>query len=197
MGKIFCLMGMTASGKDTVYKMLLKSNELKLKKIVPYTTRPVRENEENGVQYFFTDEDGFNRLVAEGRVIEARAYNTVHGLWRYFTVEDHQIDLSINNYIIIGTPEAYVKLRDYFGNDVVIPIYIELDDGIRLQRALDREKSQSSPKYAEMCRRYLADLQDFSEENLNHAGVVNRFANDDLDICVNEIRNFIGEIIRK
>ncbi len=190
-------MGMTASGKDTVYKMLLKSKELNLKKIVPYTTRPVRENEQNGVQYFFTDEEGFQRLEAEGKVIESRAYNTIHGVWRYFTVEDHQIDLGASNYIIIGTPEAYVKLREYFGNDAVIPIYIELDDGIRLQRALDREKKQSSPKYAEMCRRYLADLADFSEENLCEAGVNNRFANDDLDTCVNEIKDFIAGVIWK
>ncbi len=56
MGKIFCLMGKSASGKDTIYRQLLLSEDLKLNKIVPYTTRPIREREKNGVQYYFVDE---------------------------------------------------------------------------------------------------------------------------------------------
>ncbi len=191
MGKIFCLMGKSASGKDTVYKHLITDNREGLKKIVPYTTRPIRENETDGVQYYFTDEDGMNALIAEGKVIESRAYNTVHGIWYYFTVDDHQIDLRTNNYIIIGTPESFGKLSEYFGSDVVVPIYIELDDGDRLQRALNRERKQDVPKYEEMCRRFLADAKDFAEENLTGISKDNRFANDDLDNCVSRIREFI------
>lgn len=195
MGKIFCLMGKSASGKDTVYKKLLSDNGIGLKKIVPYTTRPIRENETNGVQYYFTDEAGMNALINEGRVIERRAYNTVHGIWYYFTVDDHQIDLSDGNYVIIGTPENYNKLCEYFGSDVVVPIYIELDDGVRLERALKREQKQNEPKYEEMCRRFLADAKDFSEENLTQVGRENRFANDNLDNCVDNIRSFIAKNI--
>ena len=57
------------------------------------------------------------------------------------------------------------------------PIYIEVDDGERLQRALDRERSQDTPQYAEMCRRFLADSADFSEENVARAGIRKRFYN--------------------
>lgn len=192
MGKIFCLMGKSASGKDTVYKELLTDKDLKLKKIVPYTTRPIRENESNGVQYYFTDLDGMKELEATGKVIESRAYNTVHGIWYYFTVDDHQIDLTKGNYIIIGTPENFSKLCDYFGSDVVVPIYIELDDGVRLERALSRERMQDNPKYEEMCRRFLADAKDFAEENLTGIGKNNRFANDDLATCVKNIQSFIA-----
>ena len=192
MGKIFCLMGKSASGKDTVYKELLTDKDLKLKKIVPYTTRPIRENESNGVQYYFTDLDGMKALEATGKVIESRAYNTVHGIWYYFTVDDHQIDLTKGNYIIIGTPENISKLCDYFGSDVVVPIYIELDDGVRLERALSRERMQDNPKYEEMCRRFLADAKDFDEENLTGIGKSNRFANDDLATCVKNIQSFIA-----
>lgn len=55
MGKIFYLMGKSSSGKDTIFKALLSDGELSLKQIVPYTTRPIREGEQNGVEYFFTD----------------------------------------------------------------------------------------------------------------------------------------------
>ena len=55
MGKIFCIMGKSATGKDTIYKKILQNSELKLRRIVSYTTRPIREGEEEGVEYYFTD----------------------------------------------------------------------------------------------------------------------------------------------
>lgn len=154
MGKIVYLMGKSSSGKDTVFKELMKEGTMDLRTIVPYTTRPIRAGEENGVEYFFTDEAGFQALKAQGKVIEDRAYDTVYGIWRYFTVDDGQIDLSEQNYLMIGTLEAYEKMIAYFGTEAILPVYIELDDGVRLQRALDRELRQEKPKYEEMCRRF-------------------------------------------
>ena len=113
-----------------------------LRTIVPYTTRPIRAGEENGVEYFFTDEAGFQALKDQGKVIEDRAYDTVYGIWRYFTVDDGQIDLAEQNYLMIGTLEAYEKMITYYGREAILPVYIELDDGVRLQRALDRELGQ-------------------------------------------------------
>ena len=155
MGKIVYLMGKSSSGKDTIFKELMKEGTMDLRTIVPYTTRPIRAGEENGVEYFFTDETGFQTLREQGKVIEDRAYNTVYGIWRYFTVDDGQIDLTTKNYLMIGTLEAYEKMITYYGREAILPVYIELDDGVRLQRALDRELRQEKPKYEEMCRRFL------------------------------------------
>jgi len=178
MGKIVYLMGKSSTGKDTIFRELVKQQEKPLKTIVPYTTRPIREGEQNGVEYFFTDEAGFQKLMASGKVVEERSYNTFHGLWRYFTVDDGQIDLEKYNYIVIGTLEAYAGMKQYFGKEALLPILIELDDGERLQRALDREKQQAHPKYEEMCRRFLADSVDFSEENIKAAGIEWTFVNE-------------------
>ena len=104
------------------------------------------------------------------KIIELRAYHTVYGIWKYFTADDGQICLAESDYLMIGTLEAYEQIRDYFGMDKVCPVYVEVDDGLRLQRALDRERAQDQPKYAEMCRRFLADEKDFSEENLKKQG---------------------------
>ena len=82
MGKIVYLMGKSSSGKDTIFKRLLADESLGLKTIVPYTTRPIRSGERNGLEYFFTDEEGYQRLKEKGRIIEERAYQTFHGLWR-------------------------------------------------------------------------------------------------------------------
>ncbi len=193
MGKIFCLMGKSSSGKDTIYKRLIADEELDLRRIVPYTTRPIRVNEVDGVEYFFVDEAKLDQLTAENKVVEVRSYDTVLGVWKYFTVDDGQVDLEKGNYLVIGTLEAYEKMRHYFGKDQVLPIYIEIDDGIRLQRALDRERSEEFPKYAEMCRRFLADEEDFSEENLKNAEVTLRFLNDHLQDTVEKVKSYCLE----
>lgn len=191
MGKIVCLMGKSSTGKDTIFRELLAKEELGLKVIVPYTTRPLRAGEVEGQEYFFVDEEEFLKLKESGRVVEDRAYHTCHGLWRYFMVDDGNIDLEHQNYIMIGTLESYVKCRNYFGESKLIPILIELDDGERLQRALDRERGQDEPKYEEMCRRFLADSEDFSEEKIALAGVEKRFYNDALMTCIKEIEDYI------
>lgn len=191
MGKIVYIMGKSSTGKDTIYRSILSDKSIELKKIIPYTTRPIRAGEKDGVQYFFTDETGFESLCRENKVIEHRSYDTCYGLWRYFTVNDKNIDLEKNNYIIIGTLESYEKTAEYFGKDKMLPILIELDDGVRLQRALNREKKQQMPKYEEMCRRFLADSQDFSRENIEKAGIDKSFYNDNLRRCTKEIIQYI------
>ncbi|MGN0402393.1 MAG: guanylate kinase [Acetatifactor sp.] len=192
MGRIIYLMGKSSTGKDTIYKRLLKDMAPLLKKVVPYTTRPMRNGEQQGVEYFFTDEAGFQKLKAEGKVIEDREYHTMHGLWRYFTVDDGQIEPE-ENYIMIGTPEGYRKLQIYFGKEKMVSVLIELDDGIRLQRALNREKKQKNPKYGEMCRRFLSDSEDFAIEKLHEAGIERSFVNDDLESCLQEIKLYLAE----
>ena len=70
---------------------------------------------------------------------------------------------------------------------------IELDDGVRLQRALDREMAQDHPKYEEMCRRFLADAEDFSEDKLTKAGIGRTFYNGELSRCLEEILVYLQE----
>ncbi len=193
MGKIICLMGKSSSGKDTIFRELMLEGTLGLKTIVPYTTRPIRTGEKDGVDYHYTDEAGFQELQTAGKIIEERAYNTVHGLWRYFMVADESIELDKYDYCVIGTLEAYVHIRERFGQDRVLPVYIEIDDGERLQRALSRERSQKEPKYEEMCRRFLADCQDFSEEKIKAAGIEIRFRNEELGSCLENIIRYIRE----
>lgn len=193
MSKIFYLMGKSSTGKDTIYKRLLKEESLSLNTIVPYTTRPIREGEVEGREYHFITEKEVEKLSAEGRIIELRAYDTIHGIWKYMTVDDGQIDLTHNDYLFIGTLEAYVNSKNYFKGDELVPIYIEVEDGVRLSRALEREKTQASPKYQEMCRRFLADCEDFSEEKLQCADINKRFVNMDLETCIHEIKDYITE----
>ena len=188
MGKIFCVMGKSASGKDTIYRELLTHKELSLRRVIPYTTRPIRDGEVDGDTYFFCSEKQVQELQDAGKIIELRTYHTVYGPWKYFTVDDGQFDEPTGNYLMIGTLETYGKIRTYFGEDRVIPIYIEVEDGERLIRAILREREQEKPGYAELCRRFLADEGDFSEEKLLAAGIERRFQNRELEACLEEIR---------
>lgn len=192
MGRIFFISGKSSTGKDTIYKKLLSDGSLRLKKITMYTTRPMRDGEKNGEEYFFVGADEAEGHEKDGSIVEMRVYNTVYGPWKYYTRNDGQIDLSgADNYLVLGTIEAYRKYCEYFGNDKVCPIYIEVDDGVRLKRALERECRQEKPQYREMCRRFIADDDDFSEENMKLCGITRRFVNDSLDDCIAEIKEYI------
>lgn len=191
MNRIFYIMGKSSSGKDTIYKKIL--DDLQLNPLVLCTTRPMRENEQQGREYNFVDREYFDQLTSENMIIEKRIYNTIYGEWIYFTSEEG-VDLSKGNYLGIGTLESYIKMRDYFGAEKVIPIYIEVEDGLRLTRAIQREKNEKQPKYTELCRRFIADSNDFSEENLAAAGIEKRFDNGrDIEDCIFKIKNYIKQ----
>lgn len=193
MGKIYCVMGKSSSGKDSIYSRIMQQGEPALLRIVPYTTRPRREGEMDGREYVFTDETHVQQLESAGKVIELRAYHTVYGIWKYFTVDDGRIDLSAHSYLYIVTLEGYQKIQRYFGKSCVVPIYIEVEDGERLLRAIARERQQKTPQYEEMCRRFLADAADFSEKKLTEAGITRRFINNDMEGTIQEITEYIRQ----
>lgn len=198
MSSLFYIIGKSSTGKDTIYKELCQKKELNLRALVMYTTRPIRDMEEEGREYYFVDDVTLKQLEQTGKVIEKRAYHTIYGIWTYFTVDDEHLDLEKQDYLAIGTLESYEKIRDYYGDQKVVPLYIEVEDGLRLERALERERKQQPPKYEEMCRRFLADQADYSEEKLKGAGITQRYSNEkDLMSCVETLAAVIREYGQK
>lgn len=197
MGKIFYIAGKSSSGKDTILPeasglyRFAAGNAGSLYARGPYGT--VRRTEGN---IFLRMRLELERLRAEGKVIEERMYSTFYGPWYYFTVDDGQLDLEKQDYLLIGTLESYRAVKRFVGKEKIVPIYIEVEDGERLQRALDREKKQENPKYEEMCRRFLADSEDFSEERIAKAGIDRRFYNGELETCLKEVMDYIRQARR-
>lgn len=194
MGRIFVVIGKSASGKDTIFSSLKEMKDLHLKTVVGYTTRPIRSGEVQGREYHFVSEADFKEFLSQDKVIEYRCYHTIHGIWTYFTLNDGQIQLETSDYLFINTLEAYNQIKKYYGEDKVIPIYIEVEDGERLFRALERERRQQSPKYAELCRRFLADSKDFSDETIKSSNITKKFVNQDINVCLNEIVQYIKNL---
>lgn len=198
MGKIFYLIGKSCAGKDSLYNIIIRDETLGLNPVIRYTTRPIRDGETDGESYHFVDIEGYKDFKRSGKIIEEQVYHTVHGDWYYFTADDGTLDIDNKNYLAIGVLESFAGTREYYGSGRVLPIYIELDDGERLMRALMRERLPENGRYAEMCRRFLSDANDFREERIRELGITDdvRFENDDLEACAKRIKEWILKSIR-
>ena len=165
MGRIFCIVGKSASGKDTLYRAILSGPPPVPDAVIPCTTRPMRDGERDGVHYHFVTAARLRELEAAGQVVEKRVYQTTQGPWTYFTPA---FDLEPDrDRLLITTLEGVRGIAARYGADRVRVVYLDLDDRTRLHRCVEREDGQGKPDYEELCRRFLADQRDFSEENLS------------------------------
>ena len=191
MGKIVLFMGPSSSGKDTIKRRLIKENTFALQEMIMSTTRPMRTGEVEGREYYFKTVEEMLELEKEGKIIERRTYDTAYGPWHYFTTSS-SIDLENYNYIGDNTLEGLDQFVKFYGIENIISILIKVDDGIRLQRALDREKREKTPKYQELCRRFLADSVDFSEENISKRPITSIiYNNSSLDNTMQEVEKVL------
>lgn len=191
---IYYLMGKSASGKDSIFHILLEKTGWK--QLIPYTTRPMREGEVEGQEYHFISEEDFQDYIASGKMAEYRVYDTVFGKWYYGTVlaEENATKKDVGtasrtgeNMLAIGTLESYLQLKTKLGRESIFPIYIEVPTELRLKRALLREEGRGKLTEEEIQRRFKADDEDFSEEKLKEAEIEKRYRNITLLDCVEEI----------
>lgn len=160
--KFFCIVGKSASGKDTLFRAILDTPKCDFTPVIPYTTRPMRDGETNGVEYNFVTEQEFLGLLESDGVIEERCYNTNQGLWYYFTPKFEPADGV--NYIMITTLDGARSMCDYFGYDEVVTVCLEASDRTILSRSIERESKNANPDYSEVCRRFIADKEDFAAD---------------------------------
>lgn len=190
MGRLYCLLGKSCAGKDTVFARLMAEKTLNLRSVVTYTTRPKRTRETEGKEYHFATVAEFDEMKHSGRMIESRTYHTVQGDWHYFTMDDGQVDLASGDYLLIGTLESYTALRSYYGADKVVGLYLTIDGEERLMRLIGRERLQQAPDWREVCRRFLADEEDFAAEKVEELALTS-YENRSLDTCIEAIRTRI------
>ncbi len=155
---ILILVGKSASGKDTIQKELVE--KYGYSPIVSTTTRPIREGEKEGVNYFYTSRDEFQKRIDEGKFLEYRSYNTlVNGkpdTWFYGT---EKLDLHDKNVVVLDPIGASI-FADYYGADNCYVAYIDVPDDIRKERAMRR----GSFDEIEWQRRLETDAIDFDED---------------------------------
>ena len=169
--KILALMGPSGSGKDTVLKEVLKKNPNDFHKIINCTTRPMREGEVNGVDYFFISPETFAEQVLNFDMIEATNFND----WFYGTSKDALVNNAIN--IGVFSPEAVEALLESPDIELMV-LELAASDKTRLLRQLNRE---ANPNVHEIIRRFKADEEDFADLDILRIILVNETKDDLLE----------------
>lgn len=179
--KIFCIVGLSGTGKTTIFKEVMKL--INIKNICSLTTRPQRPQERHGVDYFFINNNEFEKLDKKNKIIAGQDFNVANGqLWRYgFNKEDVDLLLKENNILIVCTPKGVSDFKNA-GYDVV-SILIEVDEAERMERIIGRKDNQG---IAEIKRRNKADKLLFEgfEADWN-------VQNKDLAVAVQDVVNII------
>lgn len=169
--KILALMGPSGSGKDTVLKEVLKKNPKEFNKIINCTTRPMREGEVDGVDYFFVSPETFAEQVLNFDMIEATNFND----WFYGTSKDALVNDAIN--IGVFSPEAVEALLESSEIELMV-LELAASDKTRLLRQLNRE---ANPNVHEIIRRFKADEEDFADLDILRITLVNETKDDLLE----------------
>ncbi len=158
---IAILCGKSASGKDTLLRELVRDG---FSPIVSSTSRPMREGEVDGREYFFHSREEFEQMIKENRLIEYRTYNTLVGgkpdTW-YYGMEVQEFDKNRDYAVVLDLQgaESFVK---YIGPENCFTCYVEVDEKVREERA----KSRGSFDKTEWDRRVSADAKDFAKERV-------------------------------
>lgn len=179
MYKIIALIGEAGSGKDTIMRNVLKVRP-GLHEIVSCTTRPMREGEREGVNYFYLTKEAFAEKVINGEMFEATSFNG----WFYGTAKQSMDETVVN--IGVFNPEGIEALLESNEVDVTI-YYVRATDKNRLLRQLNRE---NNPDVDEIIRRFKADRKDFCELDFDYIKLPNNTL-DDMDAAV---RMILGQL---
>lgn len=167
MYKIIALIGKAGSGKDTMMHRVLERNP-NLHEIVSCTTRPRREGEVEGVNYFYLTPEQFGDKVLHDEMLEATCFND----WFYGTSYE-SLRSDVTN-IGVFNPAGIESLLGR--KDVVVHVfYVTASPKNRLLRQLNREKD---PDVDEIIRRYKADEIDFADLDFEYDVLYNEIYED-------------------
>ena len=180
MYNIIAIMGKAGSGKDTILKQVLAARPLDLNEIIQSTTRPKREGEAEGVNYYFLTEEQFACKVLNYEMLEASIHNWYYGT-SYDALRSDVVNVGVFN------PEALNYIYSTKGINLKV-FYIDVDDKTRLLRQLNREEN---PNVDEIIRRYKTDKEDFYDLEFNYTEVENN-DEEDLDLASHAIMVSLG-----
>ena len=174
--KVVALFGPAGAGKDLLQSVMMKNHGLH--GIISYTTRPMRENEVDGIAYHFITDDEFEKMVEEDKFLETTDFNN----WYYGTSIDSlsEDEVNIGVFNIAGIKSLLTDSRVE-----VIPVYICVPDKLRLLRQLSRE---IDPNCLEICRRFLADDEDFKNVDFEYNLLMN-------DSSINKAEEALVELL--
>lgn len=181
---MLCIIGKTASGKDTTVNELITKHNFK--KLITYTTRPMRKGEKQNITYHFIPEEDFKQKIEDGFFAEWKTYETVEGTWYYGTsLED--LEKADDNTVIILTPNGYRDVIKKLSKKP-IAVYIYANNSTIKKRLSARG---DNPKEAE--RRIKHDNEDFKGVEYEVNKIFYNNEGTDIEVVINKILNLIKE----
>lgn len=162
---LLCVMGRSASGKDTLVQKLCERNGLK--QVISYTTRERRVNE-GDTHIFITDEE-YEQLNSNGQI----AAFTQIGQHRYCCT----IEQLYENDVYVIDPAGVQHLRELnLPNLRLVTVFINVPDSVREERALNKRGDDKikwrvrNRNESEQFRQMLRDADfDYAVSNLDVA----------------------------
>lgn len=193
--KIFALLGYSSVGKDTILKQVLKDMD-DVKPIISTTTRPMRKGETEGVEYYFIDDTEFFRRGTD--FVEQRIYHTKvkengvekNATWRYGI---ERMELEKDDYLIVIVDSVgYKELKNYVGNNKIVPIFISAPQEELKARALARGDLE-----AEVDRRLKDDYERFMDFRVRTVYHEVKNGEGRLEEAIKEVENIITKHINE
>lgn len=174
MYKIVALIGEAGTGKDTLMQKILTDYPGKFNEIISCTTRPPREGEIDGVNYFFIDQEEFAYKVLNYEMLEATNFNDWFYGTSYDTLRSDVLNIGVFN------PDGIRAIEGR--SDIDLRVFrITCSDKIRLLRQLNREEN---PNVDEIVRRYKTDKEDFCDLEFTYYEIENNNEKDlELGTC--------------
>ena len=178
--KIIALIGEAGSGKDRIMSEVLAARPALFNEIISCTTRPMREGEAEGINYYYLTEEEFIERLLDGQMLEATNFNG----WYYGTSYE-ALRSDVPNIGVFNPAGIYALLER---EDIELTVFrIITLSKTRLLRQLNREEN---PNTNEIVRRFMTDTEDFAELNFDYIKIANE--NElDLQNAVNQILNSI------
>lgn len=138
MNKLIVLCGGSGTGKDTLAQMI--ADKCNANTLVSATTRPMRTGELEAVNYYFVDDETFDRLEMNDKIVASRKYDTEFGVWRYgLNVDEIDSKLSKSHCVTIVDMGGLEQLKAKYGEQIV-SVYLYLDKDTRAERYVNRDK---------------------------------------------------------
>ena len=176
MYKIITLIGEAGSGKDTIMQSILTEYPSVFNEIISCTSRPMREGEVEGVNYYYYTDKEFENKISNNEMLESTIFNN----WYYGTSYD-SLKLDKPNIGVFNPTGIYSMSK--FSNIELTVFRITCSDKTRLLRQLNRE---TNPDVDEIIRRYGTDKKDFSNLKFNYIEIRNE-NEEDLELAVKAI----------